>query len=441
MGNANIGTDGSDPGVAVLEPPAAHSLIQVQQATHVPVPLTDAMQWFNEPLGQFVDGGIYLLAGPPGTRKSGLGLQVSLDLAKQGIKCLHILTEEPACRLKERALRMTSEWESADVGVAMSNLLTETSLPDVEALPSFFVQHVLSAHGRCHGVKLIVLDSIQGNGLPSGALKKYAKLYEFTRLCQAAGITTLLIGHVTKTGAIQGPRDLEHNVDAVIQLRKAMRFRALAVPKNRFGPAVMHPLALELDDVTTNLYVSPHAEPVTTVARTCLVAGAATHPVASIAEIQCSVAMPSFGCSGKVMAPGLPPYEILQLLATIGQIPGMELGEMDFSIHARMPGERRYRDILGLPLAVAMIASYLQRPIPEGNIYFGEVDLRRHVRALPDVAHDVLVAAEPAMGVLAGRKVYCNPTTATRLANEAGLNTVACEKLDDAIHATWPDLG
>lgn len=156
---------------AIADPPPvfsdlANSLLDVAQERQEWLPLSDEYRWATDLCGGFVQGGSYLLGGTPGAFKSGLALQLALDLCRQNIHTLFILTEEPAHRLKDRALRMTSQWPKADVRRALTHLHVEADLQDIETLPRFIATHVLSSTGRYHGVKLIVLDSIQGHGLP-----------------------------------------------------------------------------------------------------------------------------------------------------------------------------------------------------------------------------------------------------------------------------------
>jgi DNA repair protein RadA/Sms len=295
---------------------------------------------------------------------------------------------------------------------------------------------VLSPSGKYHGVSLIVIDSVQGQGLAATATSKYRQVYEFCRQCKGAGITVLIVAHVTKRGEIAGPKDLEHNVDCVLVMRKAMVYRPMFVPKNRFGPAVLKPVPLEMDKVTTALKLAPHSSSVSTVARTFL-GRDREYP-----EVQASVSLPSYGSRGKITAPGLPRREIEQLANCISQIPDLDIGDLDYTIHCRLPGERRYRSILGLPLAMALIASYLQKDIPGMHIYLGEIDLLRQVR---EVHEDVLL--EMAESIQEGEikppvRIFLPPGSAEFLRSNAPsrATVMACTRLEDAVYNTWPEL-
>jgi DNA repair protein RadA/Sms len=317
---------------------------------------------------------------------------------------------------------------------ALGHLHVESDLQDIEDLPRFVAAHVLSSTGRFHGVKLIVLDSIQGHGLSGAATRTYERLYEAGRLLKADNITMMMVSHVTKRGQIAGPRALEHNCDAVLLLRKTLAYRMLFVPKNRFGPCALKPLALELDPITVTLRRSPHAQAMTSVARTFM--GNGVGP----AEVQASVALSSFGSRGKVMAPGLPRRDVEQLVACLSGVEGIEIDDLDFVVHCRLPGSRPYQNVLGLPLCMSLVSSYVQRPIPSNQIQIGEIDLLRTIRDLPPtlVQHlaDSLAVGELPMPL----RLVCPPSTAEQIPPMEGLDIIPCRRLDDAIWATWPEL-
>ena len=422
----------SPTGLAIAAP--SNCLLNVPQTRYEPLRLSDQLDWHTDFCGPIVRGGGYLLGGTPGAFKSGLALQLAIDLARQCVPTLLMLTEEPPHRAKERALRMTAEWPRADVEQALSHLHVEGDLEDIESLPRFIASHILSPGGSYHGVQMLILDSIQGHGLAASATRKYERLYEAMRLAKSANLTTLLISHVTKRGEIAGPRALEHNCDAVWLLRKNMNYRMLFVPKNRFGPCALKPLALELDPVNVTLRPSPHAAAVTSVARTFMGYGLGA------GEIQASVALSNFGARGKVMAPGLPRREIEQLVACLGGIEGIEIDELDFTVHCRLPGSRPYQPVLGLPLCMALVSSFVQRPIPAHQVQLGEIDLLRTVRDLPDEFIEQLAEALVTGELGTPVRLLVPPSATSHLPRGPGVEIIACRRLDDAIFTTWPEL-
>ncbi len=330
---------------------------------------------------------------------------------------------------------MCSDLSITERDMALKNVEPEESIYDLETLPAFLSHQVQNPHGKYYGTKFIVLDSIQGHGLSATATRKYKQVYEFCRLCKSAGIAVFLVAHVTKKGDIGGPKDLEHNVDCVLVMRKAMIYRPLFVPKNRYGQAVLKAVPLEMDKNTTKLKLSPHSESVSSVAKTFLGMDV------GIAEAQAAVALPAYGNRGRIVAPGLPKKEIEQLTTCISQIPDMEIEDLDYAIQCRLPGERRYRGILGLPLCMALIASYLQKDIPQHHIYIGEIDLLRKVREIPDqIILDLWESIQDG-NIQLPIRVFCPQKSAELIQQEvSGATIMACDKLDDAVRNTWPEL-
>src|SRR5208282_318141 len=186
-------------------------LLGIGKTEYAQINLSDGLDWLKHRIEKFVVGGIYLIAGQPGIGKSTLGIQIALDLGRRGQSSLYVLTEQSREDLAQRARRMCSDWPTPESQKALANIWPEESLYDIESLPSFLAHQVLSSSGKYHAVKFIVVDSIQGHGLAAGATRKYKQVYEFCHNCRSAGITVLLVSHVTKKGDIAGPKDMEHN--------------------------------------------------------------------------------------------------------------------------------------------------------------------------------------------------------------------------------------
>lgn len=422
-------------------PPEANvgGLLDVGEVAYEEIGLSSDLGWLKDNIVTFYRGGIYLLAGQPGIGKSTLGIQIALDLGRSGIRTLFVLTEQSKADLKNRAVRMSSAWPTSVSKRAMQHILPHDEVYDIETLPSFLAHQVMSPGGHYYGIKTIIIDSIQGYGLPSTATSKYRQLYEFCRQCKFAGITVLLVAHVTKSGNIAGPKDMEHNVDCVLVMRKAMSFRPIFVPKNRFGPAVLKPIPLMMEKKTTALQLAPHSQVVSTVART-FIGGQDSGP---LPEVQAAVSLPSYGMRGKITAPGLPRKEIEQLANCISQLPDMDVSDLDYTIHCRLPGERRYRSTLGLPLAMGLISSYIQKDIPAHHVYIGEIDLLRKVREVPEeVAMSLLDAVNSDTFRKPVRLFLPKGDCAALIRGgvKGGVTVVACERLEDAVYNTWPEL-
>jgi DNA repair protein RadA/Sms len=294
-------------------PPALpNSLLTTGIDRRIELALSEELEFLREALNRFVCGGIYLFGGAPGSGKSLLACQIGLEIGSQGVRSLFIMTEQGPSNLKETATRITGDWDRSTAARAMANIQFEDTVYDVATLPELLVRWVLTPSGRYYGVKLVVLDSIQGHGLPAAATKTYGQVLEAARMLAEAGITVILISHITKRGEVAGPKTLEHGVDAAVILRRAMQYSMLSVRKNRFGPPMLRMMPLRIDPVTTRLVVSPHTEALPGAARTF--AGAGT----GLLQIQASVAVPADGRHGRLTAPGLPRKEIEQLVDCIG---------------------------------------------------------------------------------------------------------------------------
>jgi DNA repair protein RadA/Sms len=393
--------------------------------------------WLADAVGSFVAGASYLLGGAPGSRKSGLATQLAVDLARQGKHVLIVPTEEPADRVWERVLRMMDGFSADDVNRTLQNLSVERNVPSVEQLPNYAGSQVLSPTGSYHGVAMVVLDSVQGHGLVSAATRAYDRVLEATRLLSSANVTSLLINHLTKRNELAGPRTLEHGVDCVLMLRKTPSCRLLFTLKNRHGSASLRePVALILDAVTLRLNPTPLASALHSAANTYLGSG-----LGGAIEVQASVALAGYGARGRVLAPGLPKAELQQLVATIGQLPGIEIDDLDFSIHCRLPGRRKYRSSVGLALAMALLSSYLRRPVDADYLFLGEVDLGRGIHPVDDGLLNELVAEITAGAEMAGPwKIFCHPITALQIPKQHGVLPVAVEKLDAVMFNVWPEL-
>ncbi|RZN37032.1 MAG: hypothetical protein EFT35_07040 [Methanophagales archaeon ANME-1-THS] len=332
-----------------------------------------SMPWLQEIAG-IRKGGIYLLAGEPGIGKTTLAIQIFGDLALQGNKVLYLTNEQTQFDLLSVAKRVLSE-EGELPNRVKENFLIE-HLVRIEDL-EFWHHHLFLPDQPYSDVSAIAIDSVQGGGTASTARASYRKLYSFTYAAKNHGITSILIGHVTKDGKIAGPKDLEHEVDAIIHLRRAFKLRPLFVPKNRYGPARLDPVTLTMDK-KGRLVPSPYATPSNVIVHTVGYDYELRSPM--ITEVQANVLIPKYGERPKLRAPYLPSERLKQLLTVLSQLPEIDISNLTFEVNCYVRGSRGYHIGFDLPIALGIVTSYLRERIPASSIFTGEVDLTGRIR-------------------------------------------------------------
>ncbi len=390
-----------------------------------------------------IRGGVYLLAGEPGIGKTTLAIQVLGDLATQNIKVLYLTTEQGLGDLKRAVTRIHGSSAGQLPKPIRDNFFFDGTVDDIDALPRFLARRVLTEGEEYHGIQAVVIDSVQGRGLASTAVQKYRALYEFVENAKAQGLISFLIGHVTKKGQIAGPKDLEHNVDCVMYIRRAFRLRPFFVPKNRFGPAVLDPLVLMMDD-KGRLKESPHMA-----AKSSAVLGYAGIGE-DLAEGQASVTLPRYGSRPEINAPFLPGKKVRQLLSILSTVKEVDLTDLSYEINCYVPRQQRYREELDLPIAVALLSSYLQRSVPDRALCVGELDLTRRIRC-PENRYLAALASlltGPQKGNI--KRLYISDDCAKSLGRMRPdshgptvgevVEIVGVSHLEDLLKQLWPDL-
>jgi DNA repair protein RadA/Sms len=399
-----------------------------------PLPLSPNLKFLDAIAGGI--RGICGVSGPPGSTKSILSMQIAADLAARGMRSLVVATEQTSEEIEDRKRLITADWPRPQATAAMDGIMVEPNLYDVRLLPEMIMREVLSPAGRFHDIKLLILDSIQGHGLPAGAVHAYGKVLEGATLAKRNGITSMLISHVIKSGDIAGPQFLGHGLDLLIMMRSAMHLKFMSVTKNRHGSVSTRPLPLMIEPKALRLTAAPHAKPAPAAARSYGGAGS------GLVQVQASVTLPTgVGTSGKLTAPGLPRKEIEQLIDCCSQVKGLDLSDLNYSIQCRLPNRMQYLCHFSLPLAIALIGSFIRKPIPADCLYLGEIDLFRNVLDLPLDLLQNLIAAIDAGELAPPLRLFVPPSAVRQLSGMNGRARVEpCQTLEEAILKTWPDL-
>jgi DNA repair protein RadA/Sms len=325
---------------------------------------------------------------------------------------------------------------------ALAHLSIETAPADPADLPRLLEELVLRPGSPHRGVSLVILDSIQGAGVSGGADTVACRAaMETARRLQAARVATLLVGHVTKQNAVRGPRSLEHAVDAVLLLDRRGGRRTLAVPKNRFGPAVLRPVPLAIDPVTTRLHPAPHAAAQVVGVRAYL-------PGTGLAVLQVAASLPPGGGRGRLgSCRGVPRDEALHALGCLGRVAGFEqvVGELDFAVACRgmdgpvpVEGSRSKASLLHLPLCVALAGACLGREVPGELVAVGELDLAGRTYPLPP---EVLAGLTPLLraGGMRGTRVLCPAADMKYLLWNCQCPLIGARSAEEAVEGVWPD--
>jgi len=329
--------------------------------THVP--------WIDGPLsGGLRPGGSYLLAGPPGSNKTTLAVQLAINMAARGVGVLFALTEQRPSDIQSIVRRVCDKTGRTVPPAAWDNLECEV-LDRAGDLPSLMQHKTASPHSK---IQVIIVDSLQGAGLPATATTEYRAVFDFLDQARSRGIIALIICHVTKDGKIAGPKTLEHKVDVSLVLRKAYKFRHLFICKNRFGPEAVEPIVLDVEGGC--LAPSAHSDAV------CASVLGFSGMGNDLMEVQASVSIPKLGGRAELTAPFLPAKRIKQLMSTVSKMPGVDLHEVSYAVNALVPSSQAYLAELDLPLAVALLSAYLHQGVSARAVFAGQVDLQMNIR-------------------------------------------------------------
>ncbi len=321
--------------------------------------------------GGWVPGGVVLIGGDPGIGKSTLLLQALDHLARNGTNALYVTGEESGPQVALRAKRLGLLGSPVQV---MAETQLERMVAGLDSSPH----------------RVAVIDSIQTvySEMLSSAPGSVSQVREcaahLTRLAKARGITIILVGHVTKEGALAGPRVLEHMVDTVLYFEGDTHssFRLVRAIKNRFGAIneigvfAMTEKGLKGVSNPSAIFLSQHPEPV---AGSCvLVTLEGSRPL--LVEIQALV--DSGGPNPRRLSVGLERDRLAMLLAVLHRHAGVSCMDQDVFVNA-VGGVRISEPAADLAVLLAIHSSLRGIPLPQGLIAFGEVGLAGEVRPAP----------------------------------------------------------
>jgi DNA repair protein RadA/Sms len=370
--------------------------------------------------GGLVPSQVVLIGGDPGIGKSTLLLE-ALAWMSGARKVVYVTGEESAEQVALRAQRL--QVDTADV-----QLLAEIRL---EAIAATLV---------AERPEVAVIDSIQTlysealQSAPGSVAQVRECAAQLTRLAKQQGIALIFVGHVTKEGALAGPRVLEHIVDTVLYFEgdPNSSFRLIRAVKNRFGPVnelgvfAMTEKGLRGVNNPSALFLSHHREPV---AGSCiLVTNEGTRPL--LVEVQALVDGVQ-GLAPRRLAQGLDQSRLAMLLAVLHRHAAIACHDRDVFVNA-VGGVQIGEPAADLAVLLAVVSSLRDRPLPDKLVVFGEVGLAGEVRPAPRGQERLREAAK-----LGFRRALIPAANAPKQPID-GIEVVAVERLADAVGQLRP---
>lgn len=358
----------------------AYSLkdIQTEQSERMPVGILE----FDRLLGGgLVPGSVTLLGGEPGIGKSTLLLQVASQLAKQDIPTLYVTGEESAAQTKIRAQRLGIETDKLF-------LLSETNIDAIRNQIKDLKP------------KAVIIDSIQIIYLPelSSAPGSVAQVREcasfLTTLAKKESISLFLVGHVTKSGAIAGPRVVEHLVDTVLYFEGDTHnmYRILRAVKNRFGSTEeigifsMRTDGLHEVNNPSEIFLTKNEEEISGSVVVAAIEG--TRPI--LVELQALVAPTIFGMPERRTI-GLDHRRLAILIAVLEKRVGLRLQNQDVFVNV-VGGVKLNEPAVDLGTVLSIASSFREIPIKRQTVAVGEIGLGGEIRAVREIRRRIAEA-------------------------------------------------
>jgi DNA repair protein RadA/Sms len=373
--------------------------------------------------GGLVPGSVVLIGGDPGIGKSTLLLQALAHLSTTQ-RVLYVSGEESGAQVALRARRLGLE-------VGRVPLLAEIGLERIVA--------AIEAGSPAERPAVVVVDSIQTvyteqlQSAPGSVAQVRECAAQLTRLAKQAGVTVVMIGHVTKEGTLAGPRVLEHMVDTVLYFEGDAHssFRLVRAFKNRFGAVNeigvfgMTDRGLRGVSNPSALFLSQHDRQV---AGSCVLATQeGTRPL--LVEVQALVDSTQ-SSNPRRLSVGLEPARLAMLLAVLHRHAGIACFDQDVFINA-VGGVRISEPAADLAVMLAIVSSLRNRPLPRGLAVFGEVGLAGEIRPSPRGQERLREAMK-----LGFSRVIAPRANAPKKAFE-GVEVVAVDRIDAALDAAW----
>ena len=386
------------------------------EAAEVPRTPTGIAEFDRVLGGGLVEGAVVLIGGDPGIGKSTLLLQVLAHLSRQQ-NTLYVSGEESSQQIALRAKRLSLDAQ------------------DLRLLPEIQLEKIQSAIAQ-DKPDIVVIDSIQTmyseqlTSAPGSVAQVRECAAQLTRIAKSSGITMILVGHVTKEGALAGPRVLEHIVDTVLYFEGDTHssFRLIRAFKNRFGAVnelgvfAMTEKGLREVSNPSALFLSQHGAQV---AGSCvMVTQEGTRPL--LVEIQ-ALLDEAHSPNVRRLSLGLEQNRVAMLLAVLHRHAGIACFDQDVFINA-VGGVKITEPGADLAVILAMVSSLRNKPLPEKLVVFGEVGLAGEVRPVQRGQERLKEAAK------LGFTHAIVPKANAPRQKIAGMEVIAVERVEEAVN-------
>lgn len=373
--------------------------------------------------GGIVPGSLILIGGDPGIGKSTLLLQVCGQLQATGEKVLYVSGEESSGQIKLRASRL-------GVKGAKLYLYPETNMTDIRETIAEL------------DPKFIVIDSVQTMNVPelSSAVGSVSQIREVTaelmQIAKTQQRTIFVVGHVTKDGAIAGPKILEHMVDTVLYFEGDLHhaYRILRSVKNRFGSTnelgifEMHEDGLREVANPSELFLEERLADATGSAVVVSLEG--TRPI--LVEVQALITPTMYG-NAKRTAAGLDHNRVALIMAVLEKRANLMLQNQDAYLKAT-GGVKLDEPAIDLAIALAIVSSYRNKEIPADDCFIGEIGLTGEIRRVNRVQERLREAAK-----LGFKRAFVPKNNLSDLEAPAGLEVVGVKTIKQAIYLVFRD--
>ncbi|HHC24696.1 MAG TPA: DNA repair protein RadA, partial [Desulfobacterales bacterium] len=367
--------------------------------------------------GGIVPGTLILIGGDPGIGKSTLMLQALYGLGKEGHTVLYVSGEESARQIRLRSNRL------------------ETVSPNMLVVSEVDMEHILS---MVETVKpgVLVIDSIQTmfnsdlSSAPGSVSQVRESAMRLMLMAKRTNIPTFLVGHVTKEGAIAGPRLLEHMVDTVLYFEgdRSHVFRVLRAVKNRFGSTneigVFEMKEKGLEEVVNPSAVFLSERPSNAPGSVVTASMEGTRPI--LIELQALASSTNFGTPRRTIL-GLDHNRVALLAAVMEKKLGLHLMGHDIFMNVA-GGVKVDEPAVDMGIVAAIASSFLDRPIPDNNVILGEVGLTGEVRAISHV--EIRVVEVKKMGFT---KCFIPSSNLKRMIGAEDIEIVGIKTVSEAI--------